>query len=233
MIKRLKSNFIFYFKTLFVYGLLFAFFYCPAMQYEQKYDEKSVELSTGTAILSVDNVKNSSGPALYPYAKIINIIEQCRDIEREVYTSGTVNFGSLSNNDLVKVKKFYEKANVLFGKLEEEERCFDDYIAGTCFKRRGERIEKIRFECDKGRCQYQVKDKSVFSSDEEALSGKRRNKKTRRYTSLVLKRCKQKLDHLRKSSQALIKKINEEDRLAQQSAVARAISETSDAMPVV
>jgi len=91
MIKFFRNNLMFYLKTLAFYGLVIALLYCPAMQYDQRYDESVVKGVASVAAGIQENVSIVSENPSYPYARIMNLIEQCRAIESE-FRLGVVDF---------------------------------------------------------------------------------------------------------------------------------------------
>ena len=128
MVNRFKNGFIFYIKSLMLYGVVLAFFYCPSMHYEQQYDEKSAELAAERGVVAADDLKDGVQDGGYHYPRMMNIIEQCRAIESEYHVGNNINFGSYKNNNLLDVSKLLEDTEKVILRLQEEKNRFEEVL---------------------------------------------------------------------------------------------------------
>jgi len=190
---------MFYIKSLLLYGVVLAFFYCPSMHYEQKYDETSAELAAERGIVAADDLRNNGVQGeVYHYPRMMNIIEQCRAIESE-YHVGNVDFGSYKNNNLSDVATLLEDTEKVIVRLQEEKDRFADYVSSLTFSRA-----------------------ALLSNNGDTFSRKKRRLRMRRYTFQVLERCNQKMLNVQRSLKLLKENIERSDAEARARSESRA-----------
>jgi len=217
MNKMFKSNFIFYIKTLVVYGVLIALLHCPSMQYEQKYDEHSVdsvaENLDGVVTQIGVEADSSNVPAklVYPYARMMNLIEQCRSIESE-FRIDTVGFEHHEEEKVGLIKALFDRSARVAQKLKEEKVRFSDYLAAG--SRRNQDDEGVHYKCAKGQCGYSVDHKDLFYSDRAALSHRTRRKKATQYTTQVLNEYINRMEFVSDRLMVLIDRVRRGDEAA-------------------
>ena len=204
MIKFFRNNLMFYLKTLALYGLVIALLYCPAMRHDQRYDESLVKGVASVASGIQGGASVVSEKPSYPYARIMNLIEQCRAIESE-FRLGVVDFSPSHEDKVTMVQNIFDRAMKVKGRLSNERGQFTDFISGLSDQRSV--ATKVKYVCTKGKYRYVVQDDSVFFDDSAALSRDERLKKVMRYTSRVLNRNIEKVDFILGGLQSLIDRV--------------------------
>lgn len=216
-----KTNFLFYLKTLVIYGVLIALLHCPSMQNEHKYDERSVDsvvqnlggvvTEVGVGAASSQESQNPSvSKSVYPYARLMNLIEQCRSIESE-FRVDTVDFATHQEERRGLVKALYEKSEKVVQKLKEEKSRFAQHVAGSGQSREH---HGVRYYCSKGRCRYSVENDAAFYSDRAALSQRKRRKKATRYTTQVLSEYIDRMEFVSDRLKLLLERVKRDDEAA-------------------
>lgn len=205
MVNKFKNILFFYLKTLGVYGILFAILYCPSMQHEQKYDEHSVDCVAERLGNLLTNAKENSQKAGYPYARMMNLIEQARSLQSQFRVD------QVDVEKIGAVKELYEKTQKIHERLLQEKSRFSEFLSQSQ-RRRGK--EEIRYVCKKTKCRYLVSDESSFYTNKAALSRKARRKKTWRYTTQVLNKNINKINFIGRRLKLLIDKSHAEDEAA-------------------
>lgn len=212
MIKLFRKDVIFCIKTLALYGFLIALLYCPTMHYEQKYDENTVgEVSEveGKEVIHVCTEGFKDG--LYPYARVMNLIEQCRALESE-FRSKVVDFDSGNDKNVAALKELLVKIEKLNERLKQEMTQFTSYV--TAAKLQSQETDKLEYSCESGKCQYKVHDRDVLYSKGLAVSRDERSKRVMKYTRTVLRRNMAKVSFLENSLIALLDKVKREEEIA-------------------
>ncbi|MCK4517361.1 hypothetical protein KAT92_01165, partial [Candidatus Babeliales bacterium] len=125
----LKHNSLFYVKTLAIYGVLLALVHCPSMREESN----NVGLDAIDSPDLVSEIKKGTSKVLsltapgYPYAKMMNLIEQCRSLETQFHRD-TVSF-NFQECDVKAIKRLSVSASKVLEKMRKERGNFSDYIS--------------------------------------------------------------------------------------------------------
>lgn len=185
------------------------------MQNEQKYDEHSVDsvvqnLNGMVTEIGLSSEDGSGKKQIYPYAKMMNLIEQCRSIESE-FRVGKVDIATDQIGQLDGIMELFEKSSKLVQKLKEEKSRFTRHISGV---EMAHGSDGVRYVCSKGKCRYSVDSDSAFQSNRAALSVRGRRKKATRYTSLVLNEYINRMGFVSDRLKALLDRVQQENERA-------------------
>jgi len=200
----------FYLKTLAVYAVLLALLHCPSMEYEQKYDTNdqvgvAVEYSEGY----INELGGGQGRKSYPYARMMNLIEQCRTLESSFHDYAHDFSSEEESSRIDGISNLRSKVVKVAQKMREEKGSFASYVADTRFENEEEET-KANYLCTKGKCRYTVRGKSV-------LARKAPRQKASRYTGQVLNKYIERLEVIDQRLEALI----EQSRLHDEAVKAR------------
>jgi len=219
VVNMLKHNSLFYVKTLAIYGVLLALVHCPSMREEHS----NVGLEAIDSPDLVSEIKKGSSKALslttpgYPYAKMMNLIEQCRSLEAQFHRD-TVSF-NFQECDIISIKRLSSDAGKVLEKMRKERGNFSDYIS-----------EMRHQTSDQARPRYQVSRtrRSYLTNVGMAIRKERRQKATR-YTTQVLNEYIDRMDDMTQRLNALVERVHQEDEAAK----AKSESEAKEKMSSV
>ena len=130
MIRNLKYNLI-ESKSLLFYGAMIAGMICPSMQETPiSHDRFNISNDASTASDMTSKNKFREVP-IYPYAKMMNLFEQCRQIESESHKKIT-NFTErkCESKELIDISK---KAETISRKLKKEKDGYSNYLIESNF----------------------------------------------------------------------------------------------------
>ena len=195
VVNMLKHNSLFYVKTLAIYGVLLALVHCPSMRDE--HNNLIQEIKNSSAVQVIE----STSPG-YPYAKMMNLIEQCRSLESQFHRD-TVSF-NFQECDVVAIKRLSASAGKVLEKMRKERGNFSDYIS------------EMRYQTsDQARPRYQVSRtrRSYLTNVGLAIRKERRQKATR-YTTQVLNEYIGRMDDMTQRLNALVERVHQEDEAA-------------------
>lgn len=211
MIDLLKNK-NFYLKILVAYAIVIALLYCSSMKDEQDYSGKDqIGIALEYAAGDFCELDGSAGRSAYPYAKMMNLIEQCRSIESKFHKC-TTKFSVDRGYSIDKVVRLRKNISKVEERLSSERASFEAYISGSRFKGDNQDQTKVDYLCTKGKCRYTVEGSPL-------MSRKKQNIKTSRYTSQVLSKYIERMKIMEKRLGTLLEKSRLDDEAA------RALSE--------
>ena len=132
MIRNLKYNLI-ESKSLIFYGLMIAGMICPNMQETITTQEKfgiSDESSTASDMTSENKFREIP---IYPYAKMMNLFEQCRQVESESHKK--ITSFTQRKCELKELTEISKKTETLSKKLRKEKDGYSIYLSDSNFNK--------------------------------------------------------------------------------------------------
>jgi len=176
------------------------------MQYEQKCDSNetggaAIEYTAGDRFDSAGKTAKSA----YPYARMMNLIEQCRSIESKFRKHKyTIDLGQDYAGSLKEIQALHQDVIKVSERLHRERFSFTEHVSGRRVKGKDGADTKVDYLCTKGKCHYTI-------NGSELMSRKKQHIKTSRYTSQVLDTYIQHLKIIDKRLMSFLERIYREN----------------------
>lgn len=129
MIKLFRNHSLFYLKSLALWGLLLAFLHCSAFQSEQ-HGVTQFKLADGDGNAVAGNAANNpNAEAVYPYPRLVNLIEQCRALESE-YRKSIERFQK-GECEISEMESLRDNVCKTTERLQQERVTFTEFVAAN------------------------------------------------------------------------------------------------------